>query len=237
MRRSFPAVARDRHYVWRLRAPSAAIRRKLRYGAKGYVQPSPGSAAAMAALGSTARARNMPPPRSRRTSAWRGPPPGSFQRSRHVRPTSSSRVRFRAAEVTRILSQSGAYRRAIARSAGVGTSIQTDQARPSRKQNPAGGAPRRGDCGPYAEGRVYLRSGQTGAIMSPKGMAVSPIRDSGTQNSYGVLNLLTPKGRHGDSLAGVSVAGGRARTRCGSCAGCPAPGSGAARRERPRAGR
>jgi hypothetical protein len=84
----------------------------------------------------------------------------SFQRSRHVRPTSSSRVRFRAAEVTRILSQSGACRGTIARSAGVGTSIQADQARPSRKQNPAGGAPRRGDCGPYAEGRVHLRSGQ-----------------------------------------------------------------------------
>ena len=28
------------------------------------------------------------------------------------------------------------------------------------KQNPAGGAPRRGDCGPDAEGRVHLLPGQ-----------------------------------------------------------------------------
>jgi hypothetical protein len=55
------------------------------------------------------------------------------------------------------------------------------------KQNPAGGAPRRGDCGPDAEGRVHLLPGPTSVILSPNHRPVGPIRDSGTRNLWSCL--------------------------------------------------
>jgi len=55
------------------------------------------------------------------------------------------------------------------------------------KKNPAGGAPRRGDCGPYAEGRVHLRSGQLAWSWHQRPRPVGSIRDSGTRNLRRVL--------------------------------------------------
>jgi hypothetical protein len=114
----------------------------------------------------------------------------SLQRSGHAGPTASPRVRSAPRKQFPILSQSSARRNRdrLVGKADVGASIDATQPGHRANKNPAGGAPRRGDCGPYAEGRVHLRSGQTDEIMSPRGMPVSPIGDSGTENSHGVLN-------------------------------------------------
>src|SRR5213076_1852781 len=106
----------------------------------------------------------------------------SLQRSWHARQTAPRRVRSVRASNFRIESRARIILFVLLPELG------RPIARACANKNPAGGAPRRGDCSPDAEGRVHLLPGRR-VILSPKRPPVGSIRDSGTQNLWLLLNV------------------------------------------------